>query len=114
MNAIREIPSVKEVEVLLQSNEVFVHLPRDTSLYAVPNAIYDAGYAPDENVWILAQGAWTPDGFRPDGWETTLPTSDRIEKDGLWELHFKKEDGDWTLQEASPLEKLPVIEDEEI
>ncbi|MCA9776753.1 MAG: hypothetical protein KC800_08560 [Candidatus Eremiobacteraeota bacterium] len=114
MNAIREIPSAKEVEVLLQSNEVFVHLPQDTSLYAVPNAIYDAGYAPDENVWMLAQGTWTPDGFKPVGWETTLPTGERVEKDGLWELHFKKEDGDWGLQEAKPLENLPVVEDEDI
>ena len=114
MNAIREIPSAEEVEVQLQSNEVFVHLPQDTSLFAVPNAIYDAGYAPDENVWILAQGSWTPDGFKPEGWETTLPSSDRSEKDGLWELHFIKKDGDWTLQEASPLEKLPVVEDEKI
>ena len=114
MNAIREIPSAEEVEVLLQSNEVFVHLPKDTSLQAVPNAIYDAGYAPDENLWIMAQGSWTPEGFRPEGWETPLPTPDRAEKDGLWELHFLKKDGEWTLQKASPLERLPVVEDEEI
>ena len=114
MNAIREIPSAEEVEVLLQSNEVFVHLPKDTSLQAVPNAIYDAGYAPDENLWIMAQGSWTPEGFRPEGWGTTLPTPDRAEKDGLWELHFLKKEGEWTLQKASPLERLPVVEDEEI
>lgn len=114
MNAIREIASAKEVEVRLQSNEVFVHLPEDTSLSAVRNAIYDAGYAPDENVWIQAKGEWTSDGFRPSGWQTTLPTSTRNEEDGLWELHFVDGDDGWSLQKAEPLKELPVVQDEDL
>lgn len=112
MNAIRELPTAEEISIRLQTNEVLVHLPTDTALSSVPQAIYEAGYAPDENIWLLARGRWTDGGFLPSGWSEPIPTSDFSGDDGLWQVHFKKSGKDWTFVEAEPVEKLPSIEDE--
>jgi hypothetical protein len=114
VNAIRDIATAKETEIRLQSNQVFVHLPADTPLAAVPDAIYDAGYAPDDNVWLLAQGQWSADGFQPEGWDRAIPIPDFSGENGLWQIHFEKKDGTWTFTSAEPLEKLPELRDENI
>ena len=50
VNALRDIETAREIEIRLQSNEVLVHLPSDTPISAVSDAIYEAGFTPDETV----------------------------------------------------------------
>lgn len=113
MNAVRDIPTAKEIEVRLQSNEVLVHLPSDTPISAVSEAIYEAGYAPDKNLWLQARGRFTESGFLPDGWESPIPIDSRNRGDGSWELHFVSDGEIWTIQSIKPLETITQIQDED-
>lgn len=114
MNALRDIPTAKEIEVRLQSNEVLVHLPKDTPLGAVSKGIYVAGYKPDTNVWITAKGQWTAAGFRPQGWDDSLPSVANSDREpGVWELHYEKKDGKWKFVEAKQIERVVQIQDED-
>jgi hypothetical protein len=112
VNALRDIKSANEIEVRLQTNEVLVHLPTDTQLGAVPEAIYEAGYKPDKSVWLSASGHWTAEGFTPQGWTSVLPGSAPAgAKDGIWEIHFQQQDAEWVFESARSTESVPQIQD---
>ena len=72
VNALRDIKTAKEIEIRLQSNEVLVHVPSDTPISAVSEAIYEAGYAPEDRVVLVSRGRWTDAGFLPSGWVTPI------------------------------------------
>ena len=114
MNALRDIETAEEIEVRLQSNEVLVHLPKDTPLGAVPDKIYEAGYKPDDTVCLLAEGSWTDIGFLPAGWERplTAPKPDSA-SNGIWQLCFEKEQDEWVLKASQNLDQVPQIKDED-
>lgn len=114
MNALRDIKTAEEIEVRLQSNEVLVHLPKDTPLEAVPDKIHEAGYKADKTVCLLAEGSWTEVGFLPQGWSKALiaPRPDHAEN-GTWQLCFEREQEDWVLKASKNLETVPQVKDED-
>jgi hypothetical protein len=114
VNALRDIETVSEIEVRLQTNEVLVHLPKDTALGKVPEAIFEAGYKPDQTVELLARGTWTASGFLPQGWSQAVPaTPPEPAGPGQWRLVYALEDGSWKFQSATPLAAVPQIIDED-
>ena len=113
MNALRDIPTAKEINVRLQTNEVLVHLPKDTPLGAVNKGIHNAGFRSDTNLWLIAKGTWTAAGFRPQGWDDSVLSEESQGKEpGVWELHFQQKDGKWEFLEAKSLDKVPQIKNE--
>lgn len=114
MNALRDVKTAQEIEVHLQSNEVLVHLPKDTPLGVVPAKIHEAGYKADDRLCLLAEGGWTKDGFLPSGWSTALAASkpDDVD-DGVWQLCFEQEDGAWVMKAWKRLESVPQLQDED-
>lgn len=115
MNALRDIKTASEIEVRLQTNEVLVHIPKDTPLDAIPQGIHDAGYKADKTVWLTAVGAWTEEGFLPKGWTKALSVArPNGAKDGRWEFVFKKDKDIWAAESAAPTEEVPQIRDEDI
>lgn len=114
MNALRDITAAEEIEVRLQSNEVLVHLPKDTPLEAVPGKIHEAGYKADETLCLLAQGHWTEEGFQPAGWTHSVPASrPEAAADGAWQLCFERQDGNWVMKASQTLEEVPQLKDED-
>jgi hypothetical protein len=113
VNALREIPEFQEIQVRLQTNEVLLHAPKDVDLGAAFKAIQAAGFSPDSKVWVTAFGRWDDDGFRPEGWETSLPVPPAAapRDEGPWKLLFEKTDQGWSLLEAGPIEVVPVVVD---
>lgn len=113
MNALRDIESAQEIEVHLQSNEVLVHLPKDTPLGAVPDKIHEAGYKADTTVCLLAEGSWTEHGFLPTGWSkaVTAPKPDHS-KDGIWQLCFERQKDVWVLKKSESIDAVPQLKDE--
>ena len=88
VNALRDIETAREIEIRLQSNEVLVHLPSDTPISAVSDAIYEAGFTPDETVRLQAEGQWSQKGFVPSGWTEPIAAGSlpivRREMSGIW------------------------------
>jgi hypothetical protein len=114
VNALREIETLDEIEVRLQTNEVLVHLPTDTPLGAIYQAIFEAGYAPDDSLWLTAKGDWVSEGFLPEGWSRPL-TVEPVDKaeDGTFEFLFERSGEDWVLQSAEPSRAVPQVTDED-
>jgi len=116
VNALRDIETAREIEIRLQSNEVLVHLPSDTPISAVSDAIYEAGYAPEEVVRLQAKGQWSQQGFVPSGWTEPIAVGALLPsalEGNIWELVFSKTDGTWNLSEVKPLSELPRVRDED-
>jgi len=113
VNAVSEIDSVEAIEVRLQSNEVLVSIPTDTPFGAVPSAIFDAGFKPDETVWLTAKGKWTEDGFLPEGWEVAIPAEKPADSNNaLWEIRLDEQGERWTVKEVKTVKAIPQITDE--
>lgn len=114
MNALRDITSAQEIEVRLQSNEVLVHLPKDTPLGAVPDKIHEAGYKADKTVCLLAEGSWTDGGFLPAGWTEALEAAKpKQATNGRWQLCFERENDSWVHKASVNLESIPQLQDED-
>ena len=114
VNALRDIETAREIEIRLQSNEVLVHLPSDTPISAVSDAIYEAGFTPDETVRLQAEGQWSQKGFVPSGWTEPIAAgkSPNSSEGNVWDLVFVKTDRTWTLTEVRPLSRLPRVRDD--
>ena len=114
MNALRDIKSVQEIEVRLQTNEVLLHLLQDTPISAATEAIYEAGYTPDETVWLTAAGTWNKEGFLPQGWEKAIAlTPSQESKDGIWEFKFVLINDKWTFESLKSVTTVPQVRDED-
>ncbi len=114
VNALRKVEAFQELEVRLQSNEVLVHAPTDVTISEITDAIYDAGFQPDDTIWMNAYGIWEDEGFTPMGWSQTISLESEVISptgDGPWKLVFKKVDDSWKLEEVGAIEKVPQVRD---
>ncbi len=116
VNALRELPTIDEIEIRLQSNEVFVHARGDLHPEELFQAIRASGFRADERIWVLAYGRWGANGFLPQGWERPIPTSKSPPRDlegGPWKLLFERQDEAWILSEASSIDEVPSLRNED-